>query len=306
MGGITPVHTALVPEVNVGSWGFNAKKVLGDSTGMNINPLMNAIGAGVVGTPVLAERRKEDEKMRLTGFDAFADANLFTMKSLDAYRMHLWGKMAAQHQPHHQYSLAGQQSSQHPLTGAAANLRPAYLVSPSLSPKSTLASLISGKPSTSTNPFGLLTPPGSPRLDAQSTKALSSSQSSSSQLAQQREREAQAAVLAVVASQTLLKKLGSAFWDAFSGSSSSSNSTTPASNSARSWDADKVRKVLEGKAVVKIVDVEPTPAPPAPAPPVLMTAPRRCEEVKCTVSEILEESMRSLTLGKGTSTSRRH
>lgn len=85
VGGITPVHTTLVPEVNVGSWGFNAKKVLGDSTGMNINPLLNAIAAGVTGTPVLAERKKEDEKVKLTGFDAFADTNMFTMKSLDAY-----------------------------------------------------------------------------------------------------------------------------------------------------------------------------------------------------------------------------
>lgn len=103
-GGITPVHTALVPEINVGLWngGFGNKKVLGDSGGMNMNPLLNLIGAGVTG--VGAERKKdsslllkeeEKEKEReeknmstatgLTGFDAFADANLFTMKSLDAY-----------------------------------------------------------------------------------------------------------------------------------------------------------------------------------------------------------------------------
>lgn len=213
--------------------------------------------------------------------------------------MHLWGKMAAQHQTH-QYMLP-QQASQHSLTGPAASIRPAHFVAPSISPKSTLTSLLSGKPSSSsTSPFGLLTPPGSPKP---SSKALPPSQPSSSQLAQQREREAQAAVLAVVASQTLFKKLGSAFWDAFSGSSPSSPSTTTssalgASNSARSWDADKVRKVLEGKAVVKVVDIEPTPVPSVPAPPVVPAASRCCEEVKCTVSDLLEESMRSLTLGK--------
>lgn len=83
MGGITPVHTALVPEINVGLWGFNGKKVLGDSAGANINPLMNAIGAGVAGKATIV--KKEEEKERLNGFEAFADANLFTMKSLDAY-----------------------------------------------------------------------------------------------------------------------------------------------------------------------------------------------------------------------------
>lgn len=213
--------------------------------------------------------------------------------------MHLWGKMAAQHQTH-QYLLP-QQASQHSLTGPAASIRPAHFVAPSLAPKSTLTSLLSGKPSSSsTSPFGLLTPPGSPKP---SSKALPPpSQPSPSQLAQQREREAQAAVLAVVASQTLFKKLGSAFWDAFSGSSSSPSTTTSgalgASNSARSWDADKVRKVLEGKAVVKVVDIEPTPVPSVPAPPVVAAASRCCEEVKCTVSDLLEESMRSLTLGK--------
>lgn len=141
----------------------------------------------------------------------------------------------------------------------------------------------------------------------------------------EREREAQAAVLAVVASQTLFKKLGNAFWDAFSGSSSpsSSSSSSPSSSSSssslpstsrRNWDADKVRKVLEGKAVVRVVDVVDTlPSPPPPPPSTTTTtmmmngvgccesAKKKCEDVKCSVGEILEESMRSLTLGKGNS-----
>ncbi|QRV81883.1 bZIP transcription factor [Ceratobasidium sp. AG-Ba] len=53
----------------------------------------------------------------------------------------------------------------------------------------------------------------------------------------------QAALFATVASQTLLGRMGSAFWDAFSGTGGKT-------------DADKVRKVLEGKAVVRVVDVE--------------------------------------------------
>ena len=63
-----------------------------------------------------------------------------------------------------------------------------------------------------------------------------------------------------IASQTLVGKLGSAFWDAFSGSGNS------ASGRAQ-WDADKVRRVLEGKAVVRVVDIEPVSAPVSPVIP---------------------------------------
>lgn len=41
--------------------------------------------------------------------------------------------------------------------------------------------------------------------------------------------------------------MGSAFWDAFAGTPSAMGS---------SWDAEKVCGVLEGKAVVRVVDVE--------------------------------------------------
>ena len=77
------------------------------------------------------------------------------------------------------------------------------------------------------------------------------------------------------------------------------------------WDQDKVQRVLEGKAVLRVVDVEPpttaasvpaatasvvsaaTPSSPKVSPP----EPRK----KCAaaVCDILEESMRSLSLGKG-------
>lgn len=54
-----------------------------------------------------------------------------------------------------------------------------------------------------------------------------------------------------------MRKLGSAFWDAFSGSSSSPLAGV---GIKKEWDADKVRKVLEGKAVVRVVDVDPSPS----------------------------------------------
>jgi len=45
--------------------------------------------------------------------------------------------------------------------------------------------------------------------------------------------------------------MGIAFLDAFSGSSPSLSPSAP-----RNLDADKVRKVLEGKAVVRVVDLD--------------------------------------------------
>ncbi|CAE6471164.1 unnamed protein product [Rhizoctonia solani] len=54
----------------------------------------------------------------------------------------------------------------------------------------------------------------------------------------------QAAFAASLASQTLFQRMGSAFWDAFS------------SGSSKDVDTNKVRRVLEGKAIVKVVDVD--------------------------------------------------
>ena len=85
-------------------------------------------------------------------------------------------------------------------------------------------------------------------------------------------------MVAALAGQTLLKRMGGAFWDAFSGSESSSS---------RKIDVDKVRRVLEGKAVVQIVDVEPR-----------KEMGRKVSREACSVTAILEESMKSLTLGK--------
>lgn len=76
-------------------------------------------------------------------------------------------------------------------------------------------------------------------------------QQQAQQQQQQQEDQARAAILTAMASQTIVRKLGSAFWEAFSGGSSSSSTV-----SGPRLDADKVRRVLEGSAVVKIVDVD--------------------------------------------------
>ena len=62
----------------------------------------------------------------------------------------------------------------------------------------------------------------------------------------------------------------------------------------REWDADKVRRVMEGTAVVRVVDVEPAPTA-APAP----TA-QRAQEKSCNaaMADLLAESMATLNLGR--------
>ncbi len=89
----------------------------------------------------------------------------------------------------------------------------------------------------------------------------------------------QQALVAALAGQTLLKHLGGAFWVTLSGSESSSS---------RKIDVDKVRKVLEGKAVVQIVDVDVEPQ---------KEMGRKVSREACSVMAILEESMRSLMSG---------
>ncbi len=81
------------------------------------------------------------------------------------------------------------------------------------------------------------------------------------------EPTAQQAMLANLVSRTFVQKLGSAFWDAFS---------SPTSAATRGWDSEKMRKVIEGKAVVRIVDV-----------------PQKPEGI-----EALEQSMKNLAIGK--------
>ena len=170
--------------------------------------------------------------------------------------MQLWTRMAQQQQQPTSTQQQQQNASPSPppLTGLAAGLRPHYFSSTAdmCSGRSpSLTSLLSAKhhpiPS-SIYP----TPPSSPKLGSTSTSTTSTSSPTPQQ-----------AALASMASQTLMQRLGGSFWQAFSGSSSSSphpisgvcgTGTTPR---VPSWDADKIRRVLEGTAVVRVVDVEP-------------------------------------------------
>lgn len=264
--------------------------------------------------------------------------------------MHLWGKMAAQyhwHQKQQQHALhphpqppspqpnffLQQQQQQQHISGLAAGLRPSYFTGVS-------SAVLSGKERVSSSPvLGNITNthPASPKQEVytpllaallhgkhgSSPKADSSpagdvdSQKKQAQLQAELERkqqqmhqeQARAAVIAAVASQTMFKKLGQAFWDAFSGSSSSNHSS---GHRREDWDADKVRRVLEGKAVVRVVDVDAPEAKPQPAKdgkrnvsnggslsmpssPLMRPTP----EGKCggNICDSLEERMRSLALG---------
>lgn len=159
--------------------------------------------------------------------------------------MQLWGRMAQQQAAHHQQQQQPQSQPGQQLTGLASGLRPHYFAK-----SSTLSAILAGKPSSSayTAPT-----PSSSTLRSSTTH----NQSAATPTPQQ-------AMLASIASQTLLGKLGSAFWDAFSGGSSSSGRSQ--------WDADKVRRVLEGKAVVRVVDIEATPAAAPPPRPIVQKA----------------------------------
>ncbi|KAK7439765.1 hypothetical protein VKT23_017339 [Stygiomarasmius scandens] len=370
-GGYTPVHRVLVPDLSasVGQWvrdvvAANAAQQQAQQGAIqtdrklqeNMNPVLNnATNSG-----------SENGNANAGGFDGFADSNLFTMKTLDAYRMQLWTKMATQHQqqpnqtpspqshlpsPHHSPQLPSHSPSQHKefqrefspspftlpthqnpaytspyhssnsLNGLASSLKPAYFKSPSPSSYSrpitgnTLSALLAGKHSGS-GAGAYPSPPNSPNLGGGKKPSFVKGQQSQAQQQQQQQREREqmqqhmfAAAIATTASQTLLGKLGSAFWDAFSGGShgaaSSSNaphgvgssSSSPSAAQNKNWDADKVRKVLEGKAVVRVVDVEPeTPKMTPKVPVVQVKKEDTCGD--CSVSSLLEESMRSLTLGK--------
>ncbi|KAJ4467034.1 hypothetical protein J3R30DRAFT_3580199 [Lentinula aciculospora] len=374
-GGFTPVHTVLMPDLNtnmnvdgtnisIGQWvrdvlAANAANSRDDPSSPegsprplqeNINPVMNVSGA-----------HQEDNTPNATahnGFEGFVDTNPFTMKTLDAYRMQLWTKMAASSsqashsnqfspssppqqspQPNIQSSSYAQQrkalerelsssspftlpshqpSAKHPHSRPPHNLttslKPAYFVNsnkpnlPSQPPPrmgNTLSALLAGKhspPSVFGTSFAALSAYSSPATSSNPGRAASSKQQQQQQM--QQAQNAMYAALASTASQTLMRRLGSAFWDAFSGSSPGTSSS---GLGMKPWDADKVMKVLEGKAVIKVVDVdepahhmvkrEPLTPKLTPSSLVLTSSSSDCDK-NCSVTALLEESMRSLTLSK--------
>ncbi|KAF7314562.1 BZIP domain-containing protein [Mycena kentingensis (nom. inval.)] len=329
---ITSVHSARIPDL-LGANPFADSpfaKAMGQEPAKakvqqeNLNPMLNPPAAG---QSTVAEVLRSGIGLGAgTGApnaDAFGDANPFTVRSLDAYRMHLWNRMAAQYKynksldhsnnnnnnnmhinnpsPFASASAATSPSSwkthsppQSPPFGLASRLGPKYFSSPAAGTSNSLAAAFSGMSLSGKQP--------------QSQSATLSQRQREKEREQAQTQAQQEALYATMASQTLVRRLGSAFWDAFSGSDSSSSSSrsTGAAGSGKSasWDAEKVRKVLEGKAVVRVVDVDPPTTPkipaaaatpaatPAPAP---APAPARCT---ASLAGCLEESMRSLSLAK--------
>jgi hypothetical protein len=148
-GGVTPVHTTLVPDITT---------IVKNGLQENMNPSLNAMSGTSPGNGIGPNRT-------FVGFDGFSDLNPFTMKTLAAYesfclflcplslnsrnsyRMHLWGKMAAQQQMHQQNQVL--QNHQN-LSGLASNLRPHFFstspkpnMPPSTGYGSTLSALLS-------------------------------------------------------------------------------------------------------------------------------------------------------------------
>ncbi|KAF7354771.1 BZIP domain-containing protein [Mycena sanguinolenta] len=336
MGGYTSVHTARIPDLlGASPWAaspFASPELTPPPTQQeNLNPALNSstkvsevlrsgIGLGAGTGPVGAQG------------DAFGDANPFTVRSLDAYRMHLWGRMAAQYKHNKEHGASPPKSAASPFSSGASNANNSSAFAPSPffnasakahspphSPPFPLSGLGAGlRPkyfASPTLPYSYPNNNSTSSLTA-ALSGLSLSPKTSTQSLRQREKEREreresqkereTAMYAAMASQTLLKKLGGAFWDAFSGHEGKSSALpSSSSSSGAALDTEKVRKVLEGRAVVRVVDVEP------PSPKVVPTSPKvaalpaptqaPADKKKCAstkMAEVLEESMRSLSLGK--------
>ena len=323
LGGVTPVHRVVMPEMTGGVMGVLAQLNGAGSEKLqeNMNPMLNVPRA-------TDGNAKVDAKAGGGGFDGYADGNVFTMKTMDTYRMHLWGKMATmrnqqgrQHpQPQHQQHQHQPQPAH--LTGLASYMRPSYFSSPMLGGKHAgLPAYPHHSSSSSPPPPYQATPPLPPSLFSKHGGLEKMERERERE--RERDKEKEVAMAAALASQTLLKKLGGAFWDAFvAGGTASSVPSVGSSSSAlgggRLWDADKVRKVLEGKAVVRVVEVDEKEGGGYDAREVglgvgLMRKDRvvvggekgkeKEKEKECCLTrkacvDILEESMRSLSVGK--------
>ena len=258
IGGFTPVHTTLVPDLSLSA--LVGKGLLTPPSKPSLQENLNPTLNGVR-KPTATSQSNATGLQPPSQFDSFTDLTPFTMKSMDLYRMNLWSNVGTQKQLQQQQHL---HQTPH-LSGLAAALPIHHFAAATTKPSTSSAKAL------------------------KHTLPTSTPESSS--------RATQEAMLASLASQTLLAKLGSAFWEAFSGQSP-----------RKGVDADKVRKVLEGKAVVKVVDVdEPAPQPKSKRTTTVtsMTAsPKLCptsmdlKSCQARATEILEESMRSLSISK--------
>ncbi|CAE6513356.1 unnamed protein product [Rhizoctonia solani] len=142
---------------------------------------------------------------------------------------------------------AQQQVQQQQLSGLAAGVRPAYFAS-SKDKERDLVSAMSGLSIDKKSSEKKSEKKGSEKAFTFTEKKFApiEKQGTTDKFTPERKGTTpqQAALVASIASQTLLQRMGSAFWDAFS-------------TGSRDVDTNKVRRVLEGKAVVRVVDVDP-------------------------------------------------
>ncbi|KAJ6591756.1 hypothetical protein DFH09DRAFT_1417887 [Mycena vulgaris] len=301
-GGYTSVHTARIPELLGANPFANSPFAINAEPHQQQENLNPALNGGKV-AEVLRAGLGLGTATGANGDAHFGDANPFTVRSLDAYRMHLWGRMAAQYRHSKEHPAPAPAntsfssfSSPSPFAasgkGLAGGLRPKYFASPSLPYSASPSAFSSGSGGAS----GLAASLAGLSLSGKGANAAQQQRARERESQREKERERETAMYAALASQTLLRRLGGAFWEAFSGASpsSSSGASSSAGASGGKWDAEKVRKVLEGRAVVRVVDVEP-PAREGNARSPALTS--RSVDV-CRISDVLEESMRSLNLGK--------
>lgn len=208
-------------------------------------------------------------------WNGYADINPFTIKTLDSYRLQLWAKMAAdsaQAQQLQQAQLQLQQAQQQQAQQQNQNLFNTFYASSlsgSLKPQFFSESKDGSSSSNKEHNKENVVPKGAPSLSAvlagKTASALSKPNGAvAGPSTSSAHTHAQTALAATAISQTFVSRMGSAFWDAFSCPSTAASSSAAASRPSsveRNWDMEKVRRVLEGKAVLKVVDVEgPDPA----------------------------------------------
>ncbi|KAG8918267.1 hypothetical protein FRC00_012651, partial [Tulasnella sp. 408] len=108
------------------------------------------------------------------------------------------------------------------------------------------------------------------------------------------------------AAASLVSRMSSAFSNAFAQPSTSSSTASTSASAARAWDMEKVRKVLEGKAVLKVVDVDQLQPPAAPSATVASSSALKKSPLlrAKSVDPGLEEKMSRLSLNMTTGLSR--
>lgn len=216
-GGTTPVHTTLVPDFDIST--LSGKPRMQE----NMNPLLNSANFG--------EGLFNASSLPLATGNGFEPLNNFTFKTMDTDRLYLWAKVARE------------------MGAVQANRDKTLSLSPASSVNSSLGSSHFSSPtlalaSANVGPHYFATPAVSATRTAVNT-SLQVVKKGDTKASAPIPSAAQAA-LATSLSQGLVSKLSTAFWDAFA----------PKAPSPKLVDIEKVRRVLEGKAELRVVDVE--------------------------------------------------